>query len=689
MFPSDDGVFIKKVLKNGIYNSSVSYIRKDNLVFGIKEDNKIKEFWLNFEDGLKLNVAYKSEYNSLFKNSETPKVCNDGCVTSLTLNDGLIIHIEPNGDIIQKHYKNKCEENNNVDNENENENYRLITSKASIIRYMENGDIKILYSNGNTSEIKEGKISNINNKGQKIIKEISNGEIIQSEPVYFIEYYDPESLSRTIVREDNLKTISYPDNSRITLHNDGTKIYTSPVIKELNHYSIENDSYATTEIYYDEVKKRTQTTIAAGSTEALIGSDNLMNRAYDGRLVKIILPDKTLVYVYKEKQSTELFETYMFNTIIFIYKLDGDVIRITQSGDIVLVSSNERKKLNNEGMNKNFDKGEDIDYFFEVNGKPEERKGGIYTCQLNQGKIWTKDKETNIFVQLSSGENKCKIEGTTIAEMNEKTIEEIEPHSPRYDGDWYIDPETRFSDTPKNFYEPRIFVVNNKTFEAKEYLSEIQIENFRRNMERNIDNVYYTEKKNNVDGSIMHQWIEKVLTESEKYKNIQKLEKEVKIPNRYIPLTQTIFRSTYPEKEIYLTRKLKQTEKITNNMRKEIENIDNDFTINVRNIKKPEIEKVSDDIIKMNRIIQRRYIKERLEKKNIEEKKDGDLVYKSEVSDLNTNNNIPSVMNEIQKSTSSKIQDNNTENKKESESSDKNKENIGSKGNKGNRYMNL
>ena len=78
-----------------------------------------------------------------------------------------------------------------------------------------------------------------------------------------------------------------------------------------------------------------------------------------------------------------------------------------------------------------------------------------------------------------------------------------------------------------------------------------------------------------------------------------------------------------------------------------------------------------------------------MKKKNIEEKKDGDLVYKSEVSDLNTNNNIPSVMNEIQKSTSSKIQDNNTENKKESESSDKNKENIGSKGNKGNRYMNL
>ena len=30
--------------------------------------------------------------------------------------------------------------------------------------------------------------------------------------------------------------------------------------------------------------------------------------------------------------------------------------------------------------------------------------------------------------------------------MNEKTIDEIELYSPRYNGDNYIDPETRFSD---------------------------------------------------------------------------------------------------------------------------------------------------------------------------------------------------------------------------------------------------
>ena len=177
------------------------------------------------------------------------------------------------------------------------------------------------------------------------------------------------------------------------------------------------------------------------------------------------------------------------------------------------------------------------------------------------------------------------------------------------------------------------------------------------------------------------------MPQNEKYKNIQKLEKEIKIPNRYIPLTQTIIRSPYPEKEIYLMRKLKQTEKITSNIRQEIENIDNDFTEKVRNKIKPEIEKVSCDIIKMNRIIQRRYIKERLEKNNEEKKegKEGDLVYKSEVSDLN---NIPQNINDVLKSNSSRMQENNADNKKESENTEKNKE-ENTKGNKGNRYMNL
>ena len=37
MFPSDNGEFIKKLLENGIFNTIVSYLRKNDLVFGIKK----------------------------------------------------------------------------------------------------------------------------------------------------------------------------------------------------------------------------------------------------------------------------------------------------------------------------------------------------------------------------------------------------------------------------------------------------------------------------------------------------------------------------------------------------------------------------------------------------------------------------------------------------------------------------
>ena len=87
------------------------------------------------------------------------------------------------------------------------------------------------------------------------------------------------------------------------------------------------------------------------------------------------------------------------------------------------------------------------------------------------------------------------------------------------------------------------------------------------------------------------------------------------MPNRYIPLSQTIFRSIYPDQEIFIMRTLKQTPAITSEIKENIETIDADFTKTVRNVKKVEIEKVDPNIIKMNRLIQRRYIMERLEKK--------------------------------------------------------------------------
>ena len=123
-------------------------------------------------------------------------------------------------------------------------------------------------------------------------------------------------------------------------------------------------------------------------------------------------------------------------------------------------------------------------------------------------------------------------------------------------------------------------------------------------------------------------------------------------------------------------RKIKQTGKITSELKQKINEINNEFIQNVKNKKKPKIEKVENDIIKMNKIIQRRYIKERMEKNVNEEKKEGDFVYKSEVSDLN-NNNILNLNEEQNTSISNK----NLENQKVKENEEeKSKEN---------RYLNM
>jgi hypothetical protein len=194
-------------------------------------------------------------------------------------------------------------------------------------------------------------------------------------------------------------------------------------------------------------------------------------------------------------------------------------------------------------------------------------------------------------------------------------------------------------------------------------------------MEKNKKNVFYTKKENNIDGSTIHQWIEKELTNQQKYKNIQNLDNIIRIPNRYIPLSQTIFRFIYPDKDIYVMRTIKQTSNVTDEMKERIEKIDDDFTRTVRDKKKIEIEKVDPNIIKMNRLIQRRYIMERLEKKN-EERKDGDFVeYKMESSDLNNPLNEGQNTIGIRGSESNELKNVESQNKNEPV--------------KGNRYLNM
>ena len=629
MFPSDNGVIVKKVVETGIFSTAVSYIRKDDIIFGIKQsDDSTNEFWLNFDDALKMTVQYKDDYDPFFKNIEDPVESPNGSIITFTLPSGLLVQILPNGEIIQKKFSNDESSANmvnangtNFDNNfglNANvEHYRVIASKGSVVKYFAL-ETKILYSNGNACSIINNLATNVNNKGLRIARSvIDDSEVSERESIPISSHFDPESNTKTVVREDNVIVIDYPDTSKYVIHSDDTRIYTSPTVKEITKYIVEHDDYATVEITYDQVKKRTMTCIASGSTEALMGADNLMTRSYDGRLSKIIFPDGTTVFTYKEKKATEEFETYSFNTVTIVHRIDGTVVRISQDGDIVVITANERKKLNEKGMNKDFENLKDTDYLFELNGKSDERKGGVYTCDMKKGKIWTRDNETNIFELHSNGDAKCKVQGTTIKEMNEKTIDEIVPDSPRYTTYDYINPETRFSDAPSNFFPPRLFLIDNSDYSATEFLCEEQIDGFKRMMRK--QNAKYTTSKSIVDESTVHMWIKEQKEFNELLKDTQMVSSSIRLPQKYQKISQSQINPLYSQKKVFIVRKIKETPSMDESIRSEIESAEKECedTYNTIHTKK-NIDVIDKNIIKMNKDIQRRFIMERLNKGKID-----------------------------------------------------------------------
>jgi len=348
--------------------------------------------------------------------------------------------------------------------------------------------------------------------------------------------------------------------------------------------------------------------ISEGSSDALLGNDDLMTRSYDGRLSKVTLPDKTIIYTYKEKKATEEFDKFTFNTINLIYRLDGTVIKIQQDGDIVIVSAKERIKFNQSGQN--LPDNSDTEYLFEINGKPEDRRGGVYSVDMIKEKIYTKDTEKNIFELHSEGTAKYKLSVTLDLENSHKTIDEIRPDSPRYASDSYIDPEAIHLEAPKNLVHPRLFVIENDNT-GYELLNEDQITNFKLIKQRDELHSKYT----NQDLETYfrsHYWITKYLSVSELISETHFINK-IKIPKKLEKITQTPLTLQFPPKEIYLYRNLIETipfdEAFRDKITISINNRDNWFTKRKLDFGYVDISNIPE--LKDNYLIQKRILEER------------------------------------------------------------------------------
>ena len=375
MFPSDNGLFIKKILENGIFSSYSSFVIKDDMIFGIRKDqSKNTEFWYRYDtQGTALSIS-KNDEGKIY--------------TNFTYVNGLNLQILPNGEITQK-----LEGSNN---------YRVITSKASIIEYNTdelNKDKKwmnIFYANGNYSEIKEGKIRSINNKGYQTEKDLTTGEITILQQIPVTVQMDIESQTNTMIREDGVIQIKYLDNSCLTIHKDTTKIFTEVPDKNNNFkYMIEHDLYSTINVYNSGESR----TYEENYDETI---KNLATKSKDGIIYEIVSPDKNKIYVFKDLNN---------NVIILVKNIDNSIIKIEPNkAEVLIMGSSEVNKF---GEDKN---ALDAEIFAEKNA----HSAGMYICDFDKGRIYTIDDEQNLFEIYDDGYANCNLHN----DVNEVIMEE-------------------------------------------------------------------------------------------------------------------------------------------------------------------------------------------------------------------------------------------------------------------------
>ena len=240
-----------------------------------------------------------------------------GAKLTFTFNEGLVVQILPNGDTFQKMVtdqpmpKSQTKGNQLVQDEqveSATELHRIITTNGEIIKQMADGNFIIYYVDGaiTHSDKRRGVWYTINAAGVKRVRRVKD-RIVQDEMerLKIDTKIDPETNAKLQIREDGVLNIEYVDQSVLLIMPDGTNILKKKRADgEAGTVTlITKDGFVPIRQIYDPVKARARTVIGLGGTDALMGKDNIMERTNTGKISEVLLPDRTVVQSYLEKQE--------------------------------------------------------------------------------------------------------------------------------------------------------------------------------------------------------------------------------------------------------------------------------------------------------------------------------------------------------------------------------------------------
>lgn len=301
---------------------------------------------------------------------------------------------------------------------------------------MADGNFIIYFSDGSLtySNQRHGVWYTINPAGVKRVRKIKDGVISDEMKRLNIQTkIDPETNATLKIREDGVLNIEYIDSSHLIIMPDGTNILKKkrPNDEAGSISFITKDGFVPIRQIYDPVKARAKTIIGLGGTDALMGKDQIMERTNTGKISEVLLPDGTCVQSYLEKQELEGYNRYSTSMIHIIKRSDFSVVKVRQDGEVVVITANERAYLNEIGKQIPEFGTKDYDYFFELFGIPNERRSGLYTANLDKGRIWTEDEEGNYFIAYANGDTVEKMSVSFNLDQMVEGIENKEPTSPR------------------------------------------------------------------------------------------------------------------------------------------------------------------------------------------------------------------------------------------------------------------
>jgi hypothetical protein len=107
-------------------------------------------------------------------------------------------------------------------------------------------------------------------------------------------------------------------------------------------------------------------------------------------------------------------------------------------------------------------------------GIPNERRSGVFTSNIEQGRIWTQDEEGNFFIVYANGDSVEKLSVSFNLDQMVEGIEMKEPDSPRMKDGEFIEEECKFLPPPKTIQHPRLFLIKNDV--GYEYMNDEQLE---------------------------------------------------------------------------------------------------------------------------------------------------------------------------------------------------------------------